>query len=108
MPELATSWSTSPKFDDLTFRGSWGTSFRAPSFAEQSNQVKTVIAAQNTPLFPIPQTLVVTCNPAHDSPSDKLINPGPGLTGWAGVVGNNGVAGQNCGDGKGLPVESNP
>ncbi len=100
-PKLAFNWSP---IDDLTFKGSWGTSFRAPSFAEQSNQVKTVISAQNTPLFPIPQTLVATCNPAHDSPSDKLINPGAGLTGWAGVVGNNGVAGQNCGDGKGLPI----
>ena len=100
-PKVAFNWSP---IDDLTFKGTWGTSFRAPSFAEQSNQVKTVFSAQNTPLFPIPQTLVVTCNPVHNSPADKLINPGPGMIGWAGVVGNNGVAGQNCGDGKGLPV----
>jgi outer membrane receptor protein involved in Fe transport len=85
--------------DDLTFRGTWGTSFRAPSFAEQSNQVKTVFSAPNTPLFPLPSTINITCNPLPNSASQKLINPGPGLTGWAGVAGNNGTPGQNCGAG---------
>ena len=33
------------------------------------------------------------------SPSGKLINPGPGLIGWNGVVGNNGTSGVNCGAG---------
>ena len=95
-PKLAFNWSP---IDDLTIRGSWGTSFRAPSFAEQSRQVKTVISAQNTPLFPLPQTLAVTCGANPDSASGKLINPGPGLIGWNGVVGNNGTLGVNCGAG---------
>ena len=99
-PKIAFNWSP---IDDVTVRGSWGTSFRAPSFAEQSNQVKTVFSAQNTNLFPLPQTLALTCGAAPDSPSGKLLNPGPGMTGWAGVVGNNGVLGQNCGAG-GLPT----
>ena len=95
-PKLAFNWSP---IDDLTIRGSWGTSFRAPSFAEQSNLVKTVIAAQNSPLFPQPQTLAVTCGADPHSASGKLINPGPGLIGWNGVGSNNGTPGVNCGAG---------
>ena len=93
-PKVAFNWTP---IDDLTIRGSWGTSFRAPSFAEQSKQVKTVISAQNTPLFPLPQTLTVACGADPHSASGKLTNPGPGLIGWAGVVGNNGTLGVNCG-----------
>src|SRR5262249_31402536 len=45
-----------------------------------------------------------TCNPLTDSASQKLINPGPGLTGWNGTVGNNSTTpGVNCGPG-GLPT----
>ena len=95
-PKVAFNWLP---IDDLTIRGSWGTSFRAPSFAEQSNLVKTVIAAQNSPLFPQPQTLTVTCGADPHSASGKLINPGPGLIGWNGVGSNNGTPGVNCGPG---------
>jgi outer membrane receptor protein involved in Fe transport len=95
-PKIAFDWSP---IEDLTFKGSWGTSFRAPSFAEKSTQVKNALLAQNTPFFFSTTGSAITCNPVAGSASDKLINPGAGLTGWSGVVANNGTAGQNCGSG---------
>jgi len=94
--KVAFNWNLSEDYG-VTIRGAWGTSFRAPSFAEQVGLVKNAIAGWNSPLFAQSQTIAMNCNPAADSLAGRLLNPGPGLTGWAGVVGNGGTAGVSCG-----------
>jgi hypothetical protein len=100
--KVAFNWTLSEDYG-ITLRGAWGTSFRAPTFAEQVALVKSAIAAQNSNLFPQAQSIasgVVTsggCTFNTNSMADRLVNPGPGLVGWSGVVGQGGISGQTCG-----------
>ncbi len=47
-PKVAFNWAP---IDDLTIRGTWGTSFRAPVFGELSPLANVAIAGQNLPGF---------------------------------------------------------
>jgi outer membrane receptor protein involved in Fe transport len=86
-PKMAFNWVVSQDIG-LTLRGSWGTSFRAPEFSEQSGLVKNAIAGWNSQLFPQAANILVNCGADPQSGAGRLINPGPGLTGWTGVYGN--------------------
>ena len=101
-PKIGFNWNVSEDYG-LTFRGDWGTSFRAPSFAEQTALVKSAIAGWNSGLFKQNTTITMNCNPGADSLAGRLLNPGAGLTGWNGVVGNGGTAGVTCG-GQAQPI----
>lgn len=95
-PKVGFNWTVSRDIG-LFLRGAWGTSFRAPSFAEQSAIVGDVISGINIPNFPANRAVSLNCNPAPGSLAARLVNPGPGFVGWAGVVGQNGTAGMTCG-----------
>jgi len=95
-PKVGFNWTIS-RDTGLFVRGDWGTSFRAPSFAEQSAIVGNIISGINIPNFVSNRSVTIDCNPAPGSLADRLQNPGAGFVGWAGVVGNNGTAGQSCG-----------
>jgi outer membrane receptor protein involved in Fe transport len=105
-PKIAFNWEVSEDIG-LTFRGAWGQSFRAPTFAEESGLVKNAIVGWNTPLFSQPSSITAgvvnsngSCSAADpQSAMGRLVNPGAGLTGWAGVTSNNGTSGVNCGAG---------
>jgi iron complex outermembrane receptor protein len=95
-PKVGFNWTVSRDYG-VFLRGDWGTSFRAPSFAEQSAIVGDVISGINIPNFVSNRNVSLDCSPAVGSLADKLVNPGPGYVGWKGVVGNNGTAGMTCG-----------
>lgn len=95
-PKIGFNWTVSEDYG-LILRGDWGTSFRAPSFAEETPLVSNSTQAWNTPLFSSSSSLTLNCSPSADSLAGKLLNPGPGLIGWNGVVSNGGTAGQTCG-----------
>jgi outer membrane receptor protein involved in Fe transport len=95
-PKIGFNWTIS-RDTGLFIRGDWGTSFRAPSFAEQSAIVGNIISGINIPNFVSNRAVSIDCNPAAGSLSDRLQNPGAGYIGWAGVVGQNGTAGTACG-----------
>src|SRR5215471_7667951 len=106
-PKVAFNWEVS-EYLGLTVRGSWGTSFRAPTFAEEKGLVKNAIAAWNTTLFAQAATINVSCPVSNDpssitqqSMAQRLVNPGNGLTGWNGVVSNGAGNGVPC---AGAPV----
>jgi outer membrane receptor protein involved in Fe transport len=95
-PKIGFNWTLSRDYGVIV-RGDWGTSFRAPSFAEQSAIVGDIISGINVPNFPANRSVTLNCNPDPISLAGRLLNPGPGLIGWSGVVGNNGTAGTTCG-----------
>jgi outer membrane receptor protein involved in Fe transport len=95
-PKVAFNWEISEDIG-LTIRGAWGQSFRAPTFAEESGLVKNAIAGWNTPFFAQAASINVTCGADPQSGMGRLVTPGAGLTGWAGVTSNNGTPGVNCG-----------
>jgi outer membrane receptor protein involved in Fe transport len=97
-PKIGFNWTIS-RDAGVFVRGNWGTSFRAPSFAEQSAIVGNVISGINIPNFVSNRSVTIDCNPGAGSLSDRLQNPGAGFVGWAGVVGQNGTAGKTCGTG---------
>lgn len=101
-PKVAFNWTLTEDYG-VTIRGAWGTSFRAPGFAEESPLAKTAIAAWNSPLYAQNTTIALNCNPAADSLAGRLLNPGQGFVGWNGVGSNSGVSGQSCGPGA-LPI----
>ncbi|HYK78447.1 MAG TPA: TonB-dependent receptor plug domain-containing protein [Micropepsaceae bacterium] len=95
-PKLAFNWEVSEDLG-VTLRGAWGTSFRAPTFAEESGLVKNAIAGWNSTLFPQASTISVNCGADAQSMAGRLTNPGPGFIGWNGVGSNGGTAGVACG-----------
>jgi outer membrane receptor protein involved in Fe transport len=95
-PKIGFNWTIS-RDTGLFVRGDWGTSFRAPSFAEQSAIVGDVISGINIPNFVSNRSVSLDCNAAPGSLTDRLLNPGSGYIGWNGVVGNNGTSGMTCG-----------
>ena len=97
-PKVAFNWTLSQDYG-LTVRGSWGQSFRAPGFVEESPLAKTAIRAWNTALFAQTITISMICNPAADSMAGRLLNPGTGFVGWNGVGSNGGTPGVSCGPG---------
>ena len=77
-PKVAIDWAPVEWF---TFKFAWGTNFRAPAVGELSILANNAIAEQNDPLgFNAP--IVISCNPGAGSAFDRLVNPGPGLTGY--------------------------
>ena len=101
-PKIAFNWTVS---DDLglSFKGAWGQSFRAPTFAEESGLVKNAIAGWNSSLFAQASTITVNCGANPQSGAGRLSNPGGGLVGWDGTVSNGGTVGSACG-GQAAPV----
>lgn len=97
-PKVAFNWTLTEDYG-LTIRGAWGTSFRAPGFAEESPLAKTAIAAWNSSLFAQNSLINVNCNPAADSMAGRLLNPGSGFIGWNGQTDNGGTPGVACGNG---------
>ncbi len=97
-PKVAFNWTLSEDLG-LTVRGSWGTSFRAPSFAEVSGLVKDAIAGWNTTLFAQNTTIALNCGPAAELLAGRLTNPGSGFVGWNGSGSNGGTPGVSCGAG---------
>jgi outer membrane receptor protein involved in Fe transport len=97
-PKVGFNWTISRDVG-LFVRGDWGTSFRAPSFAEQSAIVGNIISGINIPNFVSNRSVTIDCNPAPGSLADRLQNPGTGFIGWNGVVGQNGTPGKTCGTG---------
>jgi outer membrane receptor protein involved in Fe transport len=95
-PKIGFNWTISRDLG-LFVRGDWGTSFRAPSFAEQSAIVGNIISGINIPNFVSNRTVSLDCAAGPGSLTDRLLNPGAGFIGWNGVVGNNGTAGTTCG-----------
>ncbi|MEA2824922.1 MAG: iron complex outerrane recepter protein [Alphaproteobacteria bacterium] len=95
-PKLAFNWEVSEDLG-VTLRGAWGTSFRAPTFAEESGLVKNAIAGWNSTLFPQASTINVNCGADPQSMAGRLTNPGPGFVGWNGVGSNGGTPGVACG-----------
>jgi len=95
-PKVAFNWTVSEDVG-LTFRGSWGTSFRAPGFAETSGLVKQAIAGWNTTLFAQAATINMNCGADPTSLAGRLTNPGAGFIGWNGVGSNGGTPGVACG-----------
>ena len=95
-PKIGFNWTVS-KDVGLFVRGDWGTSFRAPSFAEQSAIVGNIISGINIPNFVSNRSVSIDCNPGAGSLADRLQNPGAGFIGWTGVVGQNGTPGTTCG-----------
>jgi outer membrane receptor protein involved in Fe transport len=95
-PKIGFNWTISRDIG-LFVRGDWGTSFRAPSFAEQSAIVGNIISGINIPGFVSNRTVSLDCSAGSGSLTDRLLNPGPGYVGWAGVVGNAGTARTTCG-----------
>jgi outer membrane receptor protein involved in Fe transport len=89
-PKVAFNWQVSEDIG-LTFRGAWGQSFRAPSFAEESGLVKNAIAGWNSTLFAQAATISVNCGADPQSMAGRLTNPGPGLIGWNGAGSNGGT-----------------
>ena len=73
-PKVAFNWEISEDLG-LTVRGSWGTSFRAPSFGEFSpisNVAWNGWGLQNAPgaaAFPNNANIVVSCDPATNRPA---------------------------------------
>lgn len=71
-------------FESLTLRGSWGTSFRAPAFAETSAVAGRLIMPQNTPAGAANNNVrlcaVGATTPVAGSAGEALINGGFGLT----------------------------
>ncbi len=59
-PKVAFNWAP---IDDLTIRGTWGTSFRAPVFGELSPLSNVAIAGQNLAQFAdAPQPIIAGCS----------------------------------------------
>ncbi|HXJ01622.1 MAG TPA: TonB-dependent receptor plug domain-containing protein [Micropepsaceae bacterium] len=95
-PKVAFNWEVSEDIG-LTFRGAWGQSFRAPSFAEESGLVKNAIAGWNTPLFAQASSITANCGADPQSGMGRLLTPGAGLTGWNGLTSNNSATPAACG-----------
>lgn len=95
-PKVGFNWTLSQDYGVIV-RGDWGTSFRAPSFAEQSAIVGDIISGINVPNYPANRSVSINCSPDPNSLAGRLLNPGSGFIGWAGVTGNNGKSGTNCG-----------
>ncbi len=95
-PKVGFNWTIS-KDTGVIVRGDWGTSFRAPGFAEQSAIVGDIISGINVPNYPANRSVGINCNPDPNSLAGRLLNPGLGFIGWNGVVGNNGTPGTTCG-----------
>jgi iron complex outermembrane receptor protein len=86
-PKLAFNWLVDEDIG-LTFRGSWGTSFRAPGFGELSTLANNAIAGQNLgAIFPQSSTITINCNAGAGSGADRLLHPAVGPA-WAGGCGN--------------------
>jgi iron complex outermembrane receptor protein len=68
--------------DDLTFRGGWGTSFRAPNFGENSLLVNAAWNGFGLPpaVFPNNNAIIISCDasgkPTPGSGSEKLFKAG--------------------------------
>ncbi len=86
-PKVAIDWSPIEWF---TFKFAWGTNFRAPSVGETSRLANNAIALQNnTPTSSTTNSpILVSTNPDAGSGFARLINPGAGLTGFAGGAGS--------------------
>ena len=101
-PKMGFNWNLSEELG-LTLRGDWGTSFRAPDFAETIGLVKNAIAGWNSTLYAQNSTIAMGtvtsggCTLAADSLAGRLVNPGAGFTGWNGAVANGGTSGVTCG-----------
>ncbi|HEX5279830.1 MAG TPA: TonB-dependent receptor plug domain-containing protein [Micropepsaceae bacterium] len=95
-PKIGFNWTISQDYG-LILRGDWGTSFRAPGFAEQSAIVGDIISGINVPNFAANRAVSLNCNADPNSLAGRLLNPGAGFIGWNGVVGNNGKSGTTCG-----------
>ncbi len=95
-PKIGFNWTVDQDIG-LIFRGAWGTSFRAPSFAENSALASNSTNAFNSSVFTNSSGISVQCNPAANSLAGRLLNPGAGLTGWNGTVANGGTPGTSCG-----------
>jgi outer membrane receptor protein involved in Fe transport len=95
-PKIGFNWTLSRDYG-LILRGDWGTSFRAPGFAEQSAIVGDIISGINVPNYASNRPVSLNCNPDPNSLAGRLLNPGSGFIGWNGVSGNNGKAGTTCG-----------
>jgi iron complex outermembrane receptor protein len=85
-PKVAFNWAP---VDDVTIRGTWGTSFRAPVFGELSPLSNVAIAGQNLAgLAAAPGTIVAGCSgglPPEGSGAWKLMSSlGPGGNGMPG------------------------
>src|SRR5215471_2753265 len=79
-PKVAFNWSP---IDDLTIRGAWGTSFRAPNFGEFSPVTNFAFGASGLPnsVFISNVQTLISCDPATGRPSpgsgaEKLFNAG--------------------------------
>jgi len=92
------NWSP---FEDLTFRGGWGTSFRAPNFGENSLVVNAAWNAFGLPqnVFSNNAQITISCTnglPVAGSGSEKLFNAGfPCNSNPAGMSFNGGAKGPN-------------
>ena len=95
-PKIGFNWTLS-RDAGVIVRGDWGTSFRAPGFAERSAIVGDIISGVNVPNFPANRSISINCGADPLSLAGRLQNPGPGFIGWTGVIGNNGTAGTSCG-----------
>lgn len=100
--KIGFNWSP---FDDLTVRGGWGTSFRAPNFGENSLLVNAAWNAFGLPstIYPTPggATIPIACEangrPAEGSGAEKLFNAGFGCNSQpAGMSFNGGARGPNA------------
>jgi iron complex outermembrane receptor protein len=83
-PKIALDWSP---IDWFTFRGSWGSNFRAPAVGETSRFANNAIAEQNGP-FAVNSAIVVNCTGNVGSGGGRLFSPGGGLTGLSTGCGN--------------------
>jgi iron complex outermembrane receptor protein len=97
--KIGFNWSP---IDDLTFRGGWGTSFRAPNFGENSAIVNAAWNGFGLPaaVFSNNAHITISCdssgNPVRGSGSQKLFNAGFGCNSEpAGLSFNGGAKGPN-------------
>jgi iron complex outermembrane receptor protein len=83
-PKVAFNWTVSEDIG-LTIRGTWGTSFRAPSFGELSPLGQATIFPQNFPQFGSNTVINVLCDAEPGSGAYRLLHPtvGPALNGGA-------------------------
>ena len=99
-PKIGFNWSP---IEDVTFRGGYGTSFRAPNFGENSLLVNAVWNGFGLPanVFVNNNTIRITCDaatglPTPGSGAEKLFNAGFGCgSQQGGMVFNGGAKGPN-------------
>jgi iron complex outermembrane receptor protein len=74
-PKISFNWTP---IDFLTFRGAWGTNFRAPGYGEISYLATDNINGINTAVAAAAGTTGITCDAGKGSGGDKLAHPSSG------------------------------